>query len=189
MLIHLFASSPSPSILFSLYLPVLFSPPSHPILLRRSFLPLPPSQTFHTPSLGDEEFEIPPISLDPDSSLTVSDVVSHFGELSDAGPSDSMVVPGNAVVGGDDPSFASTFVNPSSQGLEHLSMAVINQPGGGALLGSTLGMVRAQNWNGWKGSLSWCITRMLRPGWVSVIIKPFENAFPFNTGDESHCQK
>uniref|UniRef100_A0A3B5LE84 TOX high mobility group box family member 4 b n=1 Tax=Xiphophorus couchianus TaxID=32473 RepID=A0A3B5LE84_9TELE len=41
------------------------------------------AETFHTPSLGDEEFEIPPISLDPDSALTVSDVVSHFGELSD----------------------------------------------------------------------------------------------------------
>ncbi|KAM4612111.1 TOX high mobility group box family member 4b isoform 2-T2 [Polymixia lowei] len=98
------------------------------------------SETFHTPSLGDEEFEIPPISLDPDSALTVSDVVSHFGELSDGGPSDSVVVPGNAVVGGDDPSFASTFVNPNSQGLEHLSLGVINQPGPGTLLGSSLGM-------------------------------------------------
>uniref|UniRef100_A0A3P9NUS5 TOX high mobility group box family member 4 b n=1 Tax=Poecilia reticulata TaxID=8081 RepID=A0A3P9NUS5_POERE len=47
------------------------------------------SETFHTPSLGDEEFEIPPISLDPDSALTVSDVVSHFGELSDASGSDA----------------------------------------------------------------------------------------------------
>ncbi|KAM7377073.1 hypothetical protein PAMA_013721 [Pampus argenteus] len=97
------------------------------------------SETFHTPSLGDEEFEIPPISLDPDSALTVSDVVSHFGELSDTGPSDSVVVPGNAVVEGDDPSFASTFVNTPSQGLEHLSLGVINQSGG-ALLGSSLGM-------------------------------------------------
>ncbi|XP_044196463.1 TOX high mobility group box family member 4b isoform X1 [Thunnus albacares] len=96
--------------------------------------------TFHTPSLGDEEFEIPPISLDPDSALTVSDVVSHFGELSDTGPSDSVVVPGNAVVEGDDPSFASTFVNNPSQGLEHLSLGVINQSGGSALLGSSLGM-------------------------------------------------
>ncbi|XP_070785852.1 TOX high mobility group box family member 4b [Enoplosus armatus] len=96
--------------------------------------------TFHTPSLGDEEFEIPPISLDPDSALTVSDVVSHFGELSDTGPSDSVVVPGNAVVEGDDPSFASTYVNAPSQGLEHLSLGVINQSGGSALLGSSLGM-------------------------------------------------
>ncbi|KAK1890033.1 TOX high mobility group box family member 4-B [Dissostichus eleginoides] len=96
--------------------------------------------TFHTPSLGDEEFEIPPISLDPDSALTVSDVVSHFGELSDSGPPDSVVVPGNAVVEGDDPSFASTFVNAPSQGLEHLSLGVINQSGGSALLGSSLGM-------------------------------------------------
>ncbi|XP_069015043.1 TOX high mobility group box family member 4b isoform X1 [Embiotoca jacksoni] len=98
------------------------------------------SETFHTPSLGDEEFEIPPISLDPDSALTVSDVVSHFGELSDSGPSDSVVVPGNAVVEGDDPSFASTFVSAPSQGLEHLSLGVMNQSGGSALLGSSLGM-------------------------------------------------
>ncbi|XP_042368136.1 TOX high mobility group box family member 4b isoform X3 [Plectropomus leopardus] len=105
---------------------------SHPFLSS--------SETFHTPSLGDEEFEIPPISLDPDSALTVSDVVSHFGELSDTGPSGSVVVPGNAVVEGDDPSFASTFVNAPSQGLEHLSLGVINQSGGSALLGSSLGM-------------------------------------------------
>ncbi|KAL6118368.1 tox4 [Pungitius sinensis] len=98
------------------------------------------SETFHTPSLGDEEFEIPHISLDPDSALTVSDVVSHFGELSGAGPSGGRVAPGNAVVEGDDPSFASTFVNPPSQGLEHLSLGVIAQSGGGALLGSSLGM-------------------------------------------------
>ena len=98
--------------------------------------------------MGDEEFEIPPISLDPDSALTVSDVVAHFGELSGGGPSGSVVVPGNAVVGGEDPSFASTFVNPPSQGLEHLSMGVISQPGGGALLGSALGMVRiVHTWN------------------------------------------
>ncbi|KAM4713987.1 TOX high mobility group box family member 4b [Anableps anableps] len=98
------------------------------------------SETFHTPSLGDEEFEIPPISLDPDSALTVSDVVSHFGELSDTGGSDSVVVPGNAVVEGDDPSFASTYVSAPSQGLEHLTLGVMNQSGGSALLGSSLGM-------------------------------------------------
>lgn len=102
-------------------------------------------QTFHTPSLGDEEFEIPPISLDPDSALTASDVVSHFGELSEAGPSNTVVVPGNGVVEGDDPSFASTFVNAPSQGLEHLSLGAIAQSGGGALLGSSLGMVRSES--------------------------------------------
>uniref|UniRef100_A0A1A7X7Y9 TOX high mobility group box family member 4 n=1 Tax=Iconisemion striatum TaxID=60296 RepID=A0A1A7X7Y9_9TELE len=105
---------------------------SHPFLSS--------SETFHTPSLGDEEFEIPPISLDPDSALTGSDVVSHFGELSDTGPSDSMVVPGNAVVEGDDPSFASTYVSAPSQGLDHLSLGVMSQSGGSALLGSSLGM-------------------------------------------------
>lgn len=81
--------------------------------------------------------------MDPDSALTVSDVVSHFGELSDTGPSDSVVVPGNAVVEGDDPSFASTFVNAPSQGLEHLSLGDMNQSGGSSLLGSSLGMVRS----------------------------------------------
>uniref|UniRef100_A0A3P8WIQ5 TOX high mobility group box family member 4 b n=1 Tax=Cynoglossus semilaevis TaxID=244447 RepID=A0A3P8WIQ5_CYNSE len=105
---------------------------SHPFLSS--------SETFHTPSLGDEEFEIPPISLDPDSALTVSDVVSHFGELSDPGHSDNVAVPENAVVEGDDPSFASTFVNSSSQGLDHLGLGVMGQSGGSALLGSSLGM-------------------------------------------------
>ncbi|KAL4657213.1 TOX high mobility group box family member 4-A-like isoform X1 [Arapaima gigas] len=102
------------------------------------------SETFHTPSLGDEEFEIPPISLDPDSALTVSDVVSHFSELSDgtvAGdPSGAEACVRSAVVGGNDPSFASTFVNPSTQALERLSLGVMNPSGGGTLLSSTLGM-------------------------------------------------
>ncbi|XP_068953887.1 TOX high mobility group box family member 4 isoform X2 [Petaurus breviceps papuanus] len=41
------------------------------------------AETFHTPSLGDEEFEIPPISLDSDPSLAVSDVIGHFDDLGD----------------------------------------------------------------------------------------------------------
>ncbi|XP_038597167.1 TOX high mobility group box family member 4 isoform X2 [Tachyglossus aculeatus] len=41
------------------------------------------AETFHTPSLGDEEFEIPPISLDSDPSLAVADVVGHFDDLGD----------------------------------------------------------------------------------------------------------
>ncbi|KAM9458742.1 TOX high mobility group box family member 4-like isoform 5-T5 [Salvelinus alpinus] len=99
-------------------------------------------QTFHTPSLGDEVFEIPPISLDQDSALSVGDEVSHFGELSGGagGPSGAGSLARNAVVGGNDPSFASTYVNPNSQGLEHLSLRVMSQPGGGALLSSTLGV-------------------------------------------------
>ncbi|KAG7455015.1 hypothetical protein MATL_G00251990 [Megalops atlanticus] len=104
---------------------------SHPFLSS--------AETFHTPSLGDEEFEIPPISLDPDSTLTVSDVVSHFGELGDGGGVEHPSVSG-AVVGGDDPSFASPFASTPSQSLEHLSLGVMSQPGGGALLSSTLGM-------------------------------------------------
>ncbi|XP_076144862.1 TOX high mobility group box family member 4b isoform X3 [Alosa pseudoharengus] len=106
----------------------------HPFLSSSESLSLSHLQTFHTPSLGDEEFEIPPISLDPDTALGVSD----FGELSDGGPAGG--VHGNAVVGGDDPSFASTFVNNPSQGLEHLSLGVMGQQSGGTLLGSTLGM-------------------------------------------------
>ncbi|XP_045080634.1 TOX high mobility group box family member 4-A isoform X1 [Coregonus clupeaformis] len=99
-------------------------------------------QTFHTPSLGDEVFEIPPISLDPDTALSVGDVVSHFGELSGGagGLSGAGSLARNAVVGGNDPSFASTYVNTTSQGLEHLSLGVMSQPGGGALLSSTLGV-------------------------------------------------
>ncbi|XP_045080637.1 TOX high mobility group box family member 4-A isoform X4 [Coregonus clupeaformis] len=100
------------------------------------------SETFHTPSLGDEVFEIPPISLDPDTALSVGDVVSHFGELSGGagGLSGAGSLARNAVVGGNDPSFASTYVNTTSQGLEHLSLGVMSQPGGGALLSSTLGV-------------------------------------------------
>uniref|UniRef100_A0A2K6JSH5 TOX high mobility group box family member 4 n=1 Tax=Rhinopithecus bieti TaxID=61621 RepID=A0A2K6JSH5_RHIBE len=49
--------------------------PSHPFLSG--------AETFHTPILGDEEFEIPPISLDSDPSLAVSDVVDHFDDLAD----------------------------------------------------------------------------------------------------------
>ncbi|XP_029437136.1 TOX high mobility group box family member 4 [Rhinatrema bivittatum] len=41
------------------------------------------AETFHTPNLGDEEFELPPISLDADPTLAVSDVVSHFDDLGD----------------------------------------------------------------------------------------------------------
>uniref|UniRef100_A0A8D0B750 TOX high mobility group box family member 4 n=1 Tax=Salvator merianae TaxID=96440 RepID=A0A8D0B750_SALMN len=41
------------------------------------------AETFHTPSLGDEEFEIPPIALDADPSLAVADVVGHFEDLGD----------------------------------------------------------------------------------------------------------
>ncbi|XP_035644622.1 TOX high mobility group box family member 4 isoform X2 [Oncorhynchus keta] len=100
------------------------------------------SETFHTPSLGDEVFEIPPISLDPDTALSVGDVVSHFGELSGGagGLAGAGSLVRNAVVGGNDPSFASTYVNTTSQGLEHLSLGVMSQPGGGALLSSTLGV-------------------------------------------------
>ncbi|XP_065520381.1 TOX high mobility group box family member 4-like [Lathamus discolor] len=38
------------------------------------------AETFHTPSLGDEEFELPPISLDP-----VADVVGPFEDLGEPG--------------------------------------------------------------------------------------------------------
>uniref|UniRef100_A0A3Q3L3X7 TOX high mobility group box family member 4 a n=1 Tax=Labrus bergylta TaxID=56723 RepID=A0A3Q3L3X7_9LABR len=101
------------------------------------FLPI--QQTFHTPSLGDEVFEIPPISLDP--TLNIGDAVSHF-ELTDGsertvGPSGSRSLVSNLVVAANDPSFASTFVNSGSQGLEQLNLAVMGQSGGGALLSSS----------------------------------------------------
>ncbi|XP_070701872.1 TOX high mobility group box family member 4-A [Pempheris klunzingeri] len=98
-------------------------------------------QTFHTPSLGDEVFEIPPISLDPDPTLSISDAVSHF-ELTDGsdgtgGPSGSRSLVSNLVVEANDPSFASTFVNSGSQGLEQLNLGAMGQTGGGALLSSS----------------------------------------------------
>ncbi|XP_042353612.1 TOX high mobility group box family member 4-A-like [Plectropomus leopardus] len=98
-------------------------------------------QTFHTPSLGDEVFEIPPISLDPDPTLSISDGVSHF-ELTDGsdgtgGPSGSRSLVSNLVVEANDPSFASTFVNSGSQGLEQLNLGAMSQAGGGALLSSS----------------------------------------------------
>lgn len=54
-----------------------------PLSILKSISPLCYAQTFHTPSLGDEEFEIPPIALDADPSLAVSDVVGHFEDLGD----------------------------------------------------------------------------------------------------------
>ncbi|KAI3374432.1 hypothetical protein L3Q82_006256 [Scortum barcoo] len=98
-------------------------------------------QTFHTPSLGDEVFEIPPISLDPDPTLSITDAVSHF-ELTDGsdgtgGPSGSRSLVSNLVVEANDPSFASTFVNSGSQGLEQLNLGAMGQAGGGALLSSS----------------------------------------------------
>lgn len=84
-------------------------------------------QTFHTPSLGDEEFEIPPISLDSDPSLAVSDVVGHFDDLAD--PSSSQ-----------DGSFAAQY------GVQTLDMPVGMTHGlmeqGGGLLSGGLTMVR-----------------------------------------------
>ncbi|KAK7945122.1 hypothetical protein WMY93_000850 [Mugilogobius chulae] len=67
--------------------------------------------TFHTPSLGDEVFEIPPICLDPDSTLNNSDAVSHY----ETPGSRSLV--SNMVVETNDPSFASTFFNSGSQSM------------------------------------------------------------------------
>ncbi|XP_033852976.2 TOX high mobility group box family member 4-like isoform X2 [Acipenser ruthenus] len=84
------------------------------------------AETFHTPSLGDEEFEIPPISLDPDPSLAVSDV-GHFDELQDP----ALTAGGSA--GADPVGYSAPF---TSQGLEHLNM----EGGGGELMGATLSM-------------------------------------------------
>ncbi|XP_075953486.1 epidermal Langerhans cell protein LCP1-like isoform X1 [Anarhichas minor] len=98
-------------------------------------------QTFHTPSLGDEVFEIPPISLDPDPTLSITDGVSHFqltdGSGGPGGPSGSRSLVSNLVVEANDPSFASTFVNSGSQGLEQLNLGAMGQAGVGALLSSS----------------------------------------------------
>lgn len=101
-----------------------------------------PQQTFHTPSLGDEVFEIPPISLDPDSALVIRDAASHF-ELTDGsdgttGPPGSRSLVSNLVVETNDPSFASTFVNSGPRALEQLNLGTMGPAGaGGALLSSS----------------------------------------------------
>ncbi|XP_054889474.1 TOX high mobility group box family member 4-A isoform X2 [Poeciliopsis prolifica] len=95
-------------------------------------------QTFHTPSLGDEVFEIPPISLDPDQALSISEAVSHFdltdGSDDTSGSSGSRSLVSNLVVEANDPSFASTFGTPA---LERLSLGPMGQAGGAALLSSS----------------------------------------------------
>ncbi|MED6241205.1 hypothetical protein ATANTOWER_002839 [Ataeniobius toweri] len=97
-------------------------------------------QTFHTPSLGDEVFEIPPISLDPDQALSIGEV-SHFdltdGSEDTSASSGSRSLVSNLVVEANDPSFASTFVNSGSQGLDQLNLGTMGQAGGGALLSSS----------------------------------------------------
>lgn len=85
--------------------------------------------TFHTPSLGDEVFEIPPISLDPDSALTISEAVSQY----EAPESRSLV--SNMVTGTNDPSFASAFFNSGSQVLVHRALG--DAQAGGVLLSSS----------------------------------------------------
>lgn len=87
--------------------------------------------TFHTPSLGDEVFEIPPISLDPDASLNISDAVSHFE------PAGSRNLVSNMVVAANDPSFASTFFNSGSQSMAPRNLGAVAQAGGGLLLSSS----------------------------------------------------
>ncbi|KAM9719745.1 LOW QUALITY PROTEIN: TOX high mobility group box family member 4 [Menidia menidia] len=91
-------------------------------------------QTFHTPSLGDEVFEIPPISLDPDPALSIGEAVSHYDS---GGPSSGRSLVSSLVVGAGDPSFAAAFVNSGPQGLEQLSLGAMPQAGGGALLSSS----------------------------------------------------
>lgn len=113
--------------------------PNFTPLLTNRVSPAALLQTFHTPSLGDEVFELPPISLDPDPTLNISDGVSHFA-LTDGtdgtdAASSSQSLRSNLVVEANDPSFASTYVSSSSRGLEHLGP--ISQAGEGALLSSS----------------------------------------------------
>lgn len=90
--------------------------------------------TFHTPSLGDEVFEIPPISLDPDSALNISNAVSHF----ESPGSRSLV--SNMVVETNDPSFASTFFNSGSQVVVQRNLGAEAGAGGILLSSSALEM-------------------------------------------------
>ncbi|XP_061926307.1 TOX high mobility group box family member 4-A-like [Entelurus aequoreus] len=92
-------------------------------------------QTFHTPSLGDEVFEIPPISLDPDSSLT--EAVSHFQLVDGSGAAEGPPASNLAAEAANDPSFAATFVSSGSPSLEHLDMGATAEANGGALLSSS----------------------------------------------------
>lgn len=102
------------------------------LLFPLILFPVFPLQTFHTPSLGDEEFEIPPISLDSDPSLAVSDVVGHFDDLAD--PSSSQ-----------DGSFSAQY------GVQTLDMPVGMTHGlmeqGGGLLSGGLTMVRGKTFS------------------------------------------
>ena len=106
------------------------SDPLVPLLLHMQ-------QTFHTPSLGDEVFEIPPISLDPDPALGISEFELTDGSDGAGGPSGSRSLVSNLVVEANDPSFASTFVNSGSQGLEQLNLGGMGQVGVGGLLSSS----------------------------------------------------
>lgn len=61
-----------------------------------TFLFLPSFQTFHTPSLGDEEFEIPPITPPPEteSGLGLSEVDSPFPAMPEPpGPHRGPLIP------------------------------------------------------------------------------------------------
>ncbi|KAM7378855.1 hypothetical protein PAMP_004450 [Pampus punctatissimus] len=59
------------------------------------------------------------------------------GSDASAGPPGSRSLVSNLVVEANDPSFASTFVNTGSQGLEQLNLGAMGQAGGGALLSSS----------------------------------------------------
>lgn len=84
---------------------------------------------------------MPPISLDPDPALGISDAVSPF-ELTDGsdgteGSTTSRSLVSNLVVEANDPSFAATYVNSGSQGTDQLNLGSLGQSGGGALLSSS----------------------------------------------------
>ncbi|XP_075685071.1 TOX high mobility group box family member 4 isoform X3 [Rhinoderma darwinii] len=85
------------------------------------------TETFHTPNLGDEEFEIPPISLDSDPTLAVSDVVGHFDDLGD--PAEVQ-----------DAGFSAQYGVQTLDMPVEMTHEVMEQTGG--LLGSGLTMVR-----------------------------------------------
>lgn len=67
--------------------------------------------------------------------------MSHFvladGSVGTGAPSGSRSLGSNLVVEANDPSFASTFVNSGSQGLEQMNLGAMGQAVGGALLSSS----------------------------------------------------
>uniref|UniRef100_A0A663FH15 DDB1- and CUL4-associated factor 10-like n=2 Tax=Aquila chrysaetos chrysaetos TaxID=223781 RepID=A0A663FH15_AQUCH len=98
------------------------------------------AETFHTPSLGPKELRIPPIALDADPSLAVSDVVGHFEDLGEPGgggaapdppfPPPPLRRPGPGDAGGDRPR-----ADGAGRGAAGVGLAIGNGGGPSGLFG------------------------------------------------------